>query len=93
MLRDELVIAKTVDFLVEHATPVSPALAADEPDDADATSDEAAAQAESEAGKAGKSGKTAAKASAPKRRPKKTSEQRCPGRVARAGHRKERIEK
>ncbi len=73
MLRDELVIAKTIDFLVEHATPVSPAPAASEPGDADATSDEAAAQAESEAGKAGKSGKTAAKASAPKRRPKKSS--------------------
>ena len=29
MLRDELVIAKTIDFLVEHATAVSPEPAAE----------------------------------------------------------------
>ena len=69
MLRDELVIAKTIDFLVEHATPVSPAPA----DDTTTTNDEAAGKAESEAAKAGESGKAAAKTSAPKRRPKKSS--------------------
>jgi trigger factor len=68
MLRDELVIAKTVDFLVEHATPVISETAAGEPDDEAQTGDKAAGKG------AGKGGKGAGKAAAPKRRPKKTSE-------------------
>ncbi len=67
MLRDELVIAKTVDFLVEHAVALAPA-----------PSDEAAADEAGKAGKAApkapKSGAKAAGKAAPKRRPKKADE-------------------
>ena len=54
MLRDELVIAKTVDFLVEHATAVSPAPAASEPATPRRQSDESAAPAARPSGTAGK---------------------------------------
>ncbi len=56
LLRDELVIAKTIDFLVEHATAVSPKPA--EADAAPAAGDEPAGKTAG-GGKAGKSGKTA----------------------------------
>ena len=60
LLRDELVIAKTIDFLVEHATAVSPKPA--DADAAKAAGDEPAGKAAkggraSRPGKAGKSGK------------------------------------
>ena len=71
MLRDELVIAKTVDFLVEHATAVAPKPAADEPA-AEAADDESAAPA----GKTkGTTAKRSGKAAAPKRRTKKTNDE------------------
>jgi trigger factor len=82
MMRDELVIAKTVDFLVEHATPVSPEAAADKADAQARADDEPSGTADEPAGKAvgtadepvekavGKVGK----ASAPRRPGKKTDD-------------------
>jgi trigger factor len=64
MLHDELVIAKTVDFLVEHAVALAPEPSAE-------GAPHAAAGAAPKAGKAG--GKGAGKAT-PKRRPKKADE-------------------
>ena len=65
LLRDELVIAKTIDFLVEHATAVSP-----KPAEADATpaaGDEPAGKTAG-GGKASKSGKTAGREGRQRRR-------------------------
>ena len=82
MMRDELVIAKTVDFLVEHATPVSPEAAADKADAQARADDEPSGTADEPAGKAvgtadepvekavGKVGK----ASAPRRPGKQTDD-------------------
>jgi len=75
MLRDELVIAKTVDFLVEHATPVSSESAAGEPDAKAQADDRPAAKTGKTGGKADKVDKGAGKAPAPRRRPKKTSDE------------------
>ena len=71
MLRDELVIAKTVDFLVEHATAVAPEPAADEAAAAAAEGEAAAPKGETE----GKTVKRSSKAAAPKRRAKKTNDE------------------
>jgi trigger factor len=78
MLRDELVIAKTIDFLVDHATPVSSQTAAGESDAKDQADDESAdttGKAAGRAGAAGKTGRSAGKASAPRRRARKTSDE------------------
>ncbi len=66
MLRDELVIAKTVDFLVEHATAVNPATVAGEPAATAAT-----ASNDEPGDTTGKAGKKAGKSAAPKRAAKK----------------------
>jgi hypothetical protein len=60
LLRDELVIAKTIDFLVEHATAVSP-----KPTDA-AAAKAAGEKPASKGGKAGKAEKVAKTAKAAK---------------------------
>jgi len=70
MLRDELVIAKTVDFLVEHATAVAVKPAADEA--ARAADDESAAPA---AKAKGTTARRSGKAAAPKQRTKKTNDE------------------
>jgi trigger factor len=70
MLRDELVIAKTVDFLVEHATAVAVKPAADEA--AKTADDESAAPA---AKAKGTTAKRSGKAAASKRRTKKTNDE------------------
>jgi hypothetical protein len=77
MMRDELVIAKTVDFLVEHATPVSPETVAGEPKAKAAnTSDDKPVGATGKADRAaGKTGKKAGKSPAPKRPAKTTSDE------------------
>jgi len=68
MMRDELVIAKTVDFLVEHATPVSPEAAADKADAQARADDEPSGTADEPAGKAvGKVGKASAPSGRAKR--------------------------
>ena len=76
MMRDELVIAKTIDFLVDHATAVSPAAAAGKPDaQAAATGGpDSAAKTGKGAGKGGKAGKGVGKAAAPRRPAKQTSD-------------------
>lgn len=72
MMRDELVIAKTIDFLVDHATPVSSDSTAGE---SDAQAAPGGAGPAAKAGKrAGKAGKGAGKAAAPKRRAKSSSD-------------------
>jgi len=63
MLRDELVIAKTVDFLVDHAVALAPP-----------PGDEAAPEAEGGAATKAKAGARSAGKSAPRRRPKKADE-------------------
>jgi trigger factor len=71
MLRDELVIAKTVDFLVEHATPVSSESTAGASDAKAQANDKSADKTDKTRGKADKTGKAAA----PRRRAKKTSDE------------------
>ncbi len=76
MLRDELVIAKTVDFLVEHATPVSSKTGRGRARRRGAgrrRSGRQAAAGKAKGDEAGKSG--SGKAAAPKRRPKKTNDE------------------
>ncbi len=76
MMRDELVIAKTIDFLVDHATPVSAATAAGEPDAMMQAHDDSADKTGKAAGRAErKTGQTAKKAgqAATARRPAKKS--------------------
>ncbi len=67
LLRDELVVAKTVDFLVEHAVPVA-AESVNTAGGAADTEEEAAAAAKT----SGKKPKASGKTPAPKRRAKKT---------------------
>ena len=80
MMRDELVIAKTIDFLVDHATPVSAASAAGEPDammqahDDSADKTGKAGKADKAEGKTGQAGKRAGKAPAARRPAKKSGD-------------------
>ncbi len=96
MMRDELVIAKTVDFLVEHATPVSPETVAGKPKAKAATSDEQPAECDRQGRPGSRQDRQEGRQEHGAQAARQDDKRRVastPGPHTRAGRRKERIEK